>query len=151
MRGRIRRRLALAIVLTALIPVCVAIWLSGSMLRQSTARFFLPEIGQRLGQSLELYRELASAVKARMRADAEAISRAPDLLAAVAERDGEALATALRAELARYRDVASLALHDETEQVLAQVDRGTPIDPERELSLHVTHPLPGALSLEAVF
>src|SRR5688572_2548308 len=104
MRGRIRRRLALAIVLTALIPVCAAIWLSSSMLQQSSARFFLPEIGQRLGQSLELYQELAGAVKGRMRSNTEAIAAAPALREAVAQRDARAVRDVLSTELRRYPD-----------------------------------------------
>jgi two-component system nitrogen regulation sensor histidine kinase NtrY len=151
MRGRIRRRLALAIVLTALIPVCAAIWLSRSMLRQSSARIFLPEIGQRLSQSLELYQELAGAVKSRMRSNTEAIAAAPSLRDALAAHDTEALSAALRTELVRYPDLVSLVVRDESELDLATVDRGHPLDPDTELSLQVSHVLPGDASLEAVF
>jgi two-component system nitrogen regulation sensor histidine kinase NtrY len=151
MRGRIRRRLALAIVLTALIPVCTAIWLSRSMLRQSSARFFLPEIGQRLGQSLELYQELAAAVKGRMRSDTEVIAASPALREALERRDLQALEKSIRADLARYPDLVSLVIRDDADQVLAQADRGQPVDPERELQLTVGHPLPDDSTLEAVF
>ncbi|MEO8181687.1 MAG: ATP-binding protein [Deltaproteobacteria bacterium] len=151
MRGRIRRRLALAIVLTALIPVCAAIWLSRSMLRQSTARFFLPEIGQRLGQSLELYQELAGAVKSRMRSDAEAIAAAPGLREAVRTRDAGALALALHSELERRSDLVSLVLKDENEVELARTDRGRPIDPDHELQLQVHQEVAEDAELEAVF
>ncbi len=151
MRGRIRRRLALAIVLTALIPVCAAIWLSRSMLRQSSGRFFLPEIGQRLTQSLELYQELAGAVKGRMRSNTEAIGAAPPLRDAILSRDGEAVRAALRAELERYPDLVSLEVRDDVDAQLGQVDRGRPIDPESELQLVVSQPLPGGATLEAVF
>jgi len=151
MRGRIRRRLALAIVLTALIPVCAAIWLSRSMLRQSSARFFLPEIGQRLGQSLELYQELAGAVKARMRADAEAVAAAPALREAVRARDAGALALALHSELERRSDLVSLVLKDADEVELARTDRGRPIDPDHELQLQVNQELGDDAQLELVF
>ncbi|HKO90797.1 MAG TPA: ATP-binding protein [Polyangiaceae bacterium] len=151
MRGRIRRRLALAIVLTALIPVCAAIWLSRSMLRQSSARFFLPEIGQRLGQSLELYQELAGAVKGRMRADAAAIAQATQVRDASKARDSAALVLALRAELEQHPELVSLSVRDVDEVELAQVDRGRPVDPERELQLLVYSPLADGSQLEAVF
>jgi two-component system nitrogen regulation sensor histidine kinase NtrY len=151
MRGRIRRRLALAIVLTALIPVCAAIWLSRSMLRQSTARFFLPEIGQRLGQSLELYQELAGAVKGRMRADAAAIAAAPALREAVQAHDARALALALHSELEHRPDLVSLSLKDANAVELARTDRGRPIDPDHELQLQVNHELGDDAQLEAVF
>ena len=72
--GRIRRRLALAIVLTALIPVLVAIVLAERAIQKAADRAFMPEIGQRLDQSLGLYQELARAVKASMRSSASAIA-----------------------------------------------------------------------------
>src|SRR5262245_41789760 len=112
MRGRIRRRLALAIVLTALIPVCAAIWLSRSMLAQSSARFFQPEIGQRLTQSLELYQELAAAVKSRMRSNTEAMAAAGELRQAVTGHDAPALRAALAAQLERYPDLVSVEARD---------------------------------------
>lgn len=151
MRGRIRRRLALAIVLTALIPVCVAIWLSRSMLRHSSARFFQPEIRQRLEQALELYQELAGAVKGRMRAEAEAIAASPALTTALAPLDDAALSAVLRAQLESRPDLVSLAVLREDEARLAEVDRGSPVDPARELSLQVMQPLPDGALLEAVF
>jgi len=151
MPGRIRRRLALAIVLTALIPVCAAIWLSRSMLSQSSGRFFLPEIGQRLGQSLELYQELAAAVKGRMRADAEAIASSPALREAARSRDAAALATALHAELERRPELVSLVLKDADEVQIARTDRGHPIDPDHELQLEVHQELGDDAELEMVF
>src|ERR1044071_395047 len=98
MRGRIRRRLALAIVLTALIPVCAAIWLSRSMLRQSSARFFQPEIGKRLTQSLELYQDRAAAVKSLMRSNTEAMATSEDVRDAATAKDAGRLEAALRAQ-----------------------------------------------------
>jgi nitrogen fixation/metabolism regulation signal transduction histidine kinase len=151
MPGRIRRRLALAIVLTALIPVCAAIWLSRSMLSQSSARFFLPEIGQRLGQSLELYQELAAAVKGRMRAEAEAIASSPGLREAVRTRNSAALATELHSELERRPELVSLVLKGGDDLQLARTDRGHPIDPDRELQLEVHQELGDDAELEAVF
>ena len=151
MRGRIRRRLALAIVLTALIPVCAAIWLSRSMLRQSSARFFQPEIGQRLTQSLELYQDLAAAVKGRMRSNTEAIAALADVRAAAGARDSAALTAALAAQLPRFPDLVSLEVRDEADEELGRVDRGKPIDPEAELQLAVSQPLPGDATLLAVF
>jgi nitrogen fixation/metabolism regulation signal transduction histidine kinase len=151
MRGRIRRRLALAIFLTAAIPVCAAIWLSRSMLRQSSERFFWPEIRQRLEQSLELYQELAGAVKGRMRSDTEAIASSPELRAAVSALDRERVARELEAAIERSPELASLSVRDESEQLLGEADRGSPIDPERELQLHVSQALPEGAMLEAVF
>jgi two-component system, NtrC family, nitrogen regulation sensor histidine kinase NtrY len=151
MRGRIRRRLALAIVLTALIPVCAAIWLSRSMLRQSSARFFQPEIGQRLTQSLELYQDLAAAVKSRMRSNTEAMALAGDLREAAGARDRARLEAALRAQQEHYPDLVSVEVRDDNDEPLARVDRGRPIDAETELQLAVTQQMPGDTTLLATF
>ena len=151
MRGRIRRRLALAIVLTALIPVCAAIWLSSSMLAQSSARFFQPEIGQRLTQSLELFQELAAAVKSRMRSNTEAMAAASELRQAAAARDATALTAALVAQLERYPDLVSVEVRDADDVELSRADRGRPVDPESELQLTVSQPLPDDVSLLATF
>src|SRR6187397_2950850 len=85
--GRIRRRLALAIVLTALIPVLVAAWWAGTTVRTAVARFYLPDIGAHLDRSLGLYQELARAVKAQMRQEAVAIAERASLRAAVRAGD----------------------------------------------------------------
>jgi two-component system, NtrC family, nitrogen regulation sensor histidine kinase NtrY len=151
MRGRIRRRLALAIVVTALIPVCAAIWLSSSMLRQSSARFFQPEIGQKLTQSLELYQELAAAVKSRMRSNTQAMASAEGLRAAAGERDVARLNEALRAQVERYPDLVSAEVRDESDELLARADRGRALDPETELQLAVNQPLPNDLTMVATF
>ena len=151
MRGRIRRRLALAIVLTALIPVCAAIWLSSSMLRQSSARFFQPEIGQRLTQSLELYQDLAAAVKSRMRSNTEAMATSEDLRDAATAKDTMRLEAALRAQLEHYPDLVSVEVRNENDDVVSRADRGRAIDPETELQLAVTQPLPEDQSLLAMF
>jgi two-component system nitrogen regulation sensor histidine kinase NtrY len=151
MRGRIRRRLALAIVLTALIPVCAAIWLSRSMLRQSSARFFQPEIGQRLTQSLELYQELAAAVKSRMRANTQAMAASDELRAAVSARDAARSSEALRGLLERYPDLVSVEVRDDSDEPFSRADRGRPLDPESELQLAVAQPLSGDATLLATF
>lgn len=134
--GRIRRRLALAIVLTALIPVLVAIWLMEKAVRQTPARFFGPEIGSHLERSLDVYQELARAVKAGMRHEAAAIATHEPLRMAARDRD----AARTRAELERlfreHPSLVSLAVQD-GERVIASVDRGRPLDPTKENQLEV--------------
>jgi two-component system nitrogen regulation sensor histidine kinase NtrY len=151
MRGRIRRRLALAIVVTALIPVCAAIWLSQSMLRQSSARFFQPELGQKLTESLELYQELAAAVKSRMRANTQVMASDEALRRAASARDTARMNEALRAQLERYPDLVSVAVRDDSDESLARADRGRAVDPDTELQLEVSQPLPDGASLLAMF
>jgi two-component system, NtrC family, nitrogen regulation sensor histidine kinase NtrY len=139
--GRIRRRLALAIVLTALIPVLVAILLAESMIRQTSARFFVPEIGARLDQSLGLYQELARAIKASMRSTAAAIGENVALREAAGRGDRAAARAELERQFQKYPGLVSLAVLDARGQALASVDRGFPLDPEKENKLEVIHPL----------
>jgi nitrogen fixation/metabolism regulation signal transduction histidine kinase len=138
--GRIRRRLALAIVLTALIPVLVAIWLVEKAVRQTPARFFGPEIGNHLERSLDVYQELARAVKAGMRHEAATMAAHEPL--ARAARAGDKART--REELERlfreHPSLVSLSVQ-EGERVLGSVDRGRPLDPSKENQLDVRKPL----------
>jgi two-component system, NtrC family, nitrogen regulation sensor histidine kinase NtrY len=144
--GRIRRRLALAIVLTALIPVLVAILLADRAIRKASDRAFDPEIGQRLDQSLDLHQELARTVKASMRNAASAIAENAELRAAATQADRAATERALGQQLAKYSELVSLSVLDETGRPLASRDRGRPLDPAKDYRLEVIRPLaePGA-------
>jgi two-component system nitrogen regulation sensor histidine kinase NtrY len=139
--GGIRRRLALAIVLTALIPVLVAVLLAQSMVRQTSARFFVPEVGARLDQALGVYQQLARAVKAAMRQQATAIARHEPLRRAVAAGDAAAARGELQALFAEHSNLVSLTVVGEQGNVLARVDRGRPLDPTRENDLEVVRAL----------
>ena len=148
--GRIQRRLALAIVLTALIPLLVAVWLAETMLRQSSERFFVPEIGDRLDESLGLYQELARSVKAEMRGRAELLAADPQLARALGPADAGVLdraelAPRLRQLFAEHDDLIRLAVEPEVGPALAEVTREQPLDAERELELEVRRPLAAAL------
>ncbi len=167
--GRIQARLALAIVLTALIPVLVAVWLGDKYVRETGARYFVPEIGQHLDRSLGLYQELARTVKARMREEGAAIALSPSLRRAVAARDAAAASAELQAQLQQHPSLVSLRVvmpGDQAEdsatppptaepdrehqpeppraatgKAFAGVDRGRPLDPARENQLEVRRPL----------
>ncbi|MEP7049015.1 MAG: ATP-binding protein [Pseudomonadota bacterium] len=139
--GRIRRRLALAIVLTALIPLLAAIWLAESTVRQTSARFFIPDVGSHLDRSLELYLELARNVKALMREEAAEISMRPDLRSAAKRNDALALQAAVQRAFADHSSLVSLSVRDPNGKVLAEVKRDKPLDPARENQLEVSRPL----------
>ncbi len=141
--GQIRRRLTLAIVLTALIPVLVAIGLVESTVRQTSSRFFVPEIGERLDESLGLYQELARAIKARMRSEASAIAAQAELRNAVRARDAARVADLLESALDSHPSLVSLEVVEESGRILAAKDRGHPVDPKTEKQLTVRRPLAG--------
>lgn len=134
--GKIQRRLQAAIVLTALIPLLAAIYLAEKAVRDTAARFYMPEIGVRLDESLDLSKELARTTKAVMRAEATAIAERPTLSAAVASHDRDAMVRELRASIARQKDVVSLRVLDDDKE-LAKADRGRPVDDAKELTLEV--------------
>ena len=142
--GRIQARLALAIVITALIPVLVAVWLCDKYVRETGARYFVPEIGTHLDRSLGLYQELARTLKARMREEGAAIALSPSLRRAVAAGNPEAIAAELEKPLAEHPSLVSLRVVSPDGQLLASADRGRPLDPERENQLEVTRPLADA-------
>jgi nitrogen fixation/metabolism regulation signal transduction histidine kinase len=135
--GRIRRRLALAIVLTALIPLLAAVWLAESTVRQTSARFFIPDVGAHLDKSLGLYQELARNVKALMRQEAAEIALRPGLRRAAATADRAALAGELQRAFADHPSLVSLAVRDADGQTLAEVKRDKPLDPRHENQLEV--------------
>lgn len=134
--GKIQRRLQAAIVLTALIPLMGAIYLAEKAVRDTSARYYTPEIGTRLDESLDLSKELARATKAVMRTEATAIAERPKLTAAVEARDHSAIARELQAALSRQADLVSLRVMD-GERVLGAADRGRPVDDAKELTLEV--------------
>lgn len=145
--GRIRRRLALAIVLTALIPLLAAIWLAESTVRQTSARFFIPDVGAHLDKSLGLYQELARNVKALMRQEAAEIAQRPVLRRAAAAADRPTLDAELKRAFSDHPSLVSLTVHDADGKPLAELRRDKPVDPSHENQLEVGKPLvdgPGA-------
>src|SRR5688572_19605687 len=142
--GRIRRRLALAIVLTALIPLLVAIWLADTAVRRTSRRLYQPELGARLDQALGLYQELARSVKTSMRYEAAAIAAETALRRAAVQGDATAVRRELERALAEYPNLVSLTVDDAKGRRLASVNRGKPFDPTKENKLEVTRPLADA-------
>jgi two-component system, NtrC family, nitrogen regulation sensor histidine kinase NtrY len=136
----IRRRLTLAILITALIPVLVAVWLAETTVRQTAARFFVPEVGAHLDRSLELYQELARAVKAEMRSEAAAIAEDTALRHAAATRERGAVERELRRVFAGHPELVSLSVRND-DSVTAEADRGRPLDPRTENRFEVVRSL----------
>ncbi len=140
----IRRRLTLAILVTALIPVLVAVWLAETTIRQTAARFFVPEVGAHLDRSLELYQELARAVKAEMRSEAAAIAADSGLRRAARGHDAVLLERELRRVFAGHPSLVSLAVQNGDDAPPVEVNRGRPLDPRTENRFEVVRSLVGA-------
>jgi two-component system nitrogen regulation sensor histidine kinase NtrY len=140
--GRIERRLAAAIVLTALIPLLGAVYLAKSMVSATANRFFVPEIGARLDESIGLYQELARAEKNAMRSETHAMATEPELVQAVTKHDAPALERALDTLRKAHPDLVSLGVV-QGGKTLGTADRGHPVDETRELTLEVRRPIAG--------
>ncbi|HYQ02677.1 MAG TPA: ATP-binding protein [Polyangiaceae bacterium] len=139
--GRIRRRLALAIVLTALIPLLAAVWLAESTVHTTSVKFFIPDVGAHLDKSLGLYQELARSVKALMRQEAAEIAQRPGLRRASTASDHSALEPELKRAFADHPSLVSLAVRDPDGKTLGEVRRDRPLDPSHENQLEVQRAL----------
>lgn len=146
--GRIQRRLALAIVLTALIPVLMAIWLAETTVRQTAARFFMPDIGTHLDRALDVYKDLSRTVKALMGQEAAVIALQPELARAVRDNDAAAVERELKRAFAEHPSLVSLAVRGASGDTLASVSRQKPLDPERENKLEVRRPIGSSVATD---
>ena len=145
----IRVRLAVAIVLTAAIPVAGAVILARSLVQQASERAFVPEIRTHLDGALAVYGELAQQTKKAMRLEARLIAQNPSLVGAANARDAERAESLLREELAANSGIVSLELYDAGGQALATVRREQPLNEQKELSLTVEIEVSSASTAES--
>ncbi|HMA93694.1 MAG TPA: ATP-binding protein [Polyangiaceae bacterium] len=139
--GRIRWRLTLATAAIAILPLLVSIIVARSMVRQATERFFIPEIGLRLDQSLGVYQELAKSIKLSMRHAADAIAATQSVRDAAGRRDRKGAQSLLVSQIARYPGLVSLELLDARGETIAAADRGSPVDDATEKKLEIERAL----------
>jgi two-component system, NtrC family, nitrogen regulation sensor histidine kinase NtrY len=85
--GKTARRVVMAILITALIPLVSAVLIARTIIARVSATAFQPEFGVHLDRALGVYADLAKAIKQEMRAEAEAIARSEPLRVAAASRD----------------------------------------------------------------
>ncbi len=153
--GRIRWRLALAIAASAILPLLAATVLAGNIVRRTAERFYVPEIGARLDQSLGLYQELASAIKASMRHAADAIACRDSLKRAVKAHHETTIREELVQIIGEYPALVELSVEDDQGHVLASANRGRPVDRAREKQLELMRPLeseaPASLTVRLLF
>ena len=66
--------MVIAILVTALIPLVSALLIARATISRVSATAFQPEFGQHIDQALEVYADLARALKQTMRAEAQVIA-----------------------------------------------------------------------------
>jgi nitrogen fixation/metabolism regulation signal transduction histidine kinase len=131
----------LATAAMAILPLLVAIVVARSMVRRAAERFFVPEVGLRLDQSLGLYQELAKTIKQSMRYAADAIAASQTLKDATVKGDVEAMRRELTAQMAIYPGLVRLSVSNAFGESLVAVDRGRPVDESLEKKLEIQREL----------
>lgn len=141
MRGKIERRFALVILLTAILPLASAMMLAYSLLNSASSVWLRPEVEQELERGIELYKDYVRVVKDDMKHQADAMSGDSALRDAARSRDAVACDAALAVLFPRYAQLVSLEVDDDSGRTLAFRDRGSPLDEARERKLEVVRPL----------
>src|SRR6185369_12030220 len=108
--SRTERRVAFAIVLTAVIPLIVSAYGARVMFDRIVAQSKFPELSENLDRALGVYKELAIAVKNDMRHQADAIAAREPLRAAALLRHPPSIQQELDAVFPQYGDLVSLGI-----------------------------------------
>jgi nitrogen fixation/metabolism regulation signal transduction histidine kinase len=138
MPGKSERRLALALLVTSIVPLAAAIFVANSLFSLAANVWFTPEIGLELDRSVEIHKEYVQAVKNDMKHQTDAISADEVLREAAVKRNTELIEIQLDAIFPRYPELVALRIEDSAGVVLARRDRGHPVDAKAERSLDVT-------------
>src|SRR5260221_14457747 len=112
MLGKTERRLALVILLTALVPLAMGVWLAYAMLNRASILWLNPEDDQQLERNVPLYKDYILAVKEDMKHRADAIAADHELRAAASSANRERATARLDVLLAMYPDVGTLRGED---------------------------------------
>jgi len=142
MLGKTERRVALVILLTALLPLASAMVLAYSLLDYASSVWLRPEVDQELERGIELYKDYVRTVKDDMKHQTDAMTADDALRAAARGRMSSACSEALDALFPRYPQLVSLSIEDETGHALAARDRGRALDEVAERKLDVRRPIP---------
>src|SRR5580658_4953654 len=143
MLGKTERRVALVILLTALLPLASAMVLAYSLLDYASSVWLRPEVDQELERGVELYKDYVRTVKDDMKHQTDAMTADDALRDAARSRDRGACGQALDALFPRYPQLVSLSIEDEAGHLLATRDRGRPLDEVGERKLEVKRPIAG--------
>ena len=135
--GTTARRVAIAMFITALIPLVAGSFTARALLARVSATAFQPEFGAHLDQALGVYADLARSLKAEMRAEADAVASSPRLWAGAQARDQAAIDGELARAFVDHAALVELRLETCDGQPLGHRSRDKAVDPETERSLTV--------------
>src|SRR5580692_10929642 len=141
MLNKTEHRLALAILVTAILPLASAMMLAYSLLNYASSVWLRPEVEGELERGIDLYKEYVKVVKDDMKHQTEAIASDEMLRAAVAKHDRDSCEHALESIFPRFPELVALSVEDERGPPLATRDRGRKIDEATERKLEVRRPI----------
>jgi two-component system nitrogen regulation sensor histidine kinase NtrY len=141
MLGKTEHRLALVILVTALLPLASAMVLAYWLLNYASSVWLRPEVEQELDHGIELYKAYVGVVKDDMKDQTAAMAGNEAVRDAARRHDPAACARALQGLFPGYAELVSLAVEDEGGSTLAEHDRGSPIDNATERKLEVRRAL----------
>lgn len=141
MLNKTEHRLALAILVTAILPLASAMMLAYSLLNYASSVWLRPEVEEQLDRGIDLYKDYVKAVKDDMKHQTEAIASDEMLRASVTKHDPESCERALEAIFPRFPELVALSVEDEHGLPLAARDRGRKIDEATERKLEVRRPI----------
>jgi signal transduction histidine kinase len=139
--GRTERRVAFAIVLTAVIPLIVFAYQARVLYDRIIAQVTYPELSENLDRALGAYGDLVTAIKNDMRHQADAIAAREPLRAAALLRHTPSIQQELDAVFPQYSDLVSLGIALPDGTMIGKKDRGRPVDVATERDLEVRRPL----------
>ncbi|MBV9949281.1 MAG: hypothetical protein JOZ69_20700, partial [Myxococcales bacterium] len=141
MLGNTERRIALVILVTALLPLGSAMLLAYWLLNYASSVWIRPEVDQELEHGIDLYKQYVGAVKDDMKSETAAIAGDEALREAARKHDGASCAHALERLFPQYPQLVSLTVEDDQTGTLAEHDRGRPLDEATERRLEVRRTL----------
>jgi two-component system nitrogen regulation sensor histidine kinase NtrY len=148
MLGKTERRLALVILVTAVLPLAAAVLLASSMLDYASSVWLRPDVDQQLERGIDLYKDYVRIVKEDMKHQTDAMVGDEGLRDAARKNDGAATRRALETIFARSPQLVSLAVEEglhplegDDGMVTARHDRIRPFDEMTERRLPVRRSL----------
>jgi nitrogen fixation/metabolism regulation signal transduction histidine kinase len=141
MLGHIERRLALVILLTAIIPLSMAAVFASAMLDYAKIRWIQPDVDAQLERGIDLYKDYIRAVKDDMKHQTDAMAGDEALRDAARAHDADATSHALEELFPRYPALVSLVVETDDGNRMAGHDRGRPLDDATERRLEQRRPL----------
>jgi nitrogen fixation/metabolism regulation signal transduction histidine kinase len=137
MLRKTEHRLALVILMTAILPLASAMLLAYSLLNYASSVWLRPEVEVELDRGIDLYKDYVRAIKDDLKHQTDAIAADEALREATRKGDSAALERALGPLFSKYGPLVSLAVEDEHDHPLASLDRGRALDEATERRLEV--------------